>query len=653
MEIKHKIKYYINNGSLNKAKKICAKILEKDPLDIEILEALGYIFFNEDSYEESLSIYKKLHSQKRGNINYLEAIAKCNNELKNYKESILSYEKIVLIDNKNENALAMLGKLYLENSNYQLAIKSFVKLINNNPENFVASLYFSQLMINSYDVIEEKDYPLVEKTINNLYTNNRIAFENLEKISQKILFSKLFKEKLLNDDKGITVNDILILNNQLFYNSLRKNLITNIEVEKFLTKTRKFLLKKIINRKLKNIDQGLEKALISIAIQCFYNEYIWYYDQEEEELIQTLEEEIKNKSLISDNKIKFYLYILFSYKNNVSSEVRLIISELKDVINNDFYKIFIHNIEIENINKDKILSIGKIKNKVSKEISSQYEENPYPRWQSIADINEKEFDKVINTSIFPNNIKILNNQKALDVLVAGCGTGKVAIAAAKLYKNSHIYAFDLSKNSLAYAKRLSDEYRVNNINFYQADILEIKKIKKNFDIIECTGVLHHMNDPLEGLRALLSVLKDDGYLRISLYSTMARSLVRKLRIKIKNENIGLNKKEIINFREKMKVQFKKSNILSSDFYSLSGFRDLFFNLKEHTFLQKEIKDILDKHNLDFLGYYFRDPEIKKKFINTFNDDPKCINLDYWDIFEKNNLHTFSETPSFWCKKNNI
>jgi hypothetical protein len=162
-----------------------------------------------------------------------------------------------------------------------------------------------------------------------------------------------------------------------------------------------------------------------------------------------------------------------------------------------------------------------------------------------------------------------------------------------------------------------------------------------------------MNDPLEGLRALLSVLKDDGYLRISLYSTLARSLVRKLRIKIKNENIGLDQKELINFREKMKVQFKESNILSSDFYSLSGFRDLFFNLKEHTFLQKEIKDILDKHNLDFLGYYFRDPEIKKKFINAFNDDPKCINLDYWDIFEKNNFRAFSETPSFWCKKNNI
>ena len=169
MEIKHKIKYYINKGFLDKAKRICAKILEKDPLDIEILEELGYIFFNEDSYEESLIIYKKLHSQKRTNINYLEAIAKCNNELKNYKESILSYEKIVLIDNKNENALAMLGKLYLENSNYQLAIKSFTKLINNNPENFVASLYFSQLMINSYDIIKEKDYPLIEKTINNFY----------------------------------------------------------------------------------------------------------------------------------------------------------------------------------------------------------------------------------------------------------------------------------------------------------------------------------------------------------------------------------------------------------------------------------------------------------------------------------------------------
>ena len=122
------------------------------------------------------------------------------------------------------------------------------------------------------------------------------------------------------------------------------------------------------------------------------------------------------------------------------------------------------------------------------------------------------------------------------------------------------------------------------------------------------------------------------------------------RMQIEDENIGLNRKDLINFRERMKTRFKKSNIVSSDFYSLSGFRDLFFNLKEHSFSQKELKSILKKFNLEFLGYYFKDPETKKRFINIFDDDPRCLNLDYWGIYEKDNLLTFQMTPSFWCRR---
>ena len=34
------------------------------------------------------------------------------------------------------------------------------------------------------------------------------------------------------------------------------------------------------------------------------------------------------------------------------------------------------------------------------------------------------------------------------------------------------------------------------------DILEISLLEKQFDIIECGGVLHHMNNPIQGLKAL-------------------------------------------------------------------------------------------------------------------------------------------------------
>ena len=39
------------------------------------------------------------------------------------------------------------------------------------------------------------------------------------------------------------------------------------------------------------------------------------------------------------------------------------------------------------------------------------------------------------------------------------------------------------------------------------DILDVELLNNKFDIIECCGVLHHMLDPSEGLKALLNVAK--------------------------------------------------------------------------------------------------------------------------------------------------
>ena len=40
--------------------------------------------------------------------------------------------------------------------------------------------------------------------------------------------------------------------------------------------------------------------------------------------------------------------------------------------------------------------------------------------------------------------------------------------------------------------------------------ITIEQLKKEFDIIECSGVLHHMYKPVEGLKALLGILRKNG-----------------------------------------------------------------------------------------------------------------------------------------------
>ena len=55
-------------------------------------------------------------------------------------------------------------------------------------------------------------------------------------------------------------------------------------------------------------------------------------------------------------------------------------------------------------------------------------------------------------------------------------------------------AVDLSLASLGYARRKSNALGLNNLT-RQADILELGRTGREFDVIESLGVLHHMADP--------------------------------------------------------------------------------------------------------------------------------------------------------------
>ena len=128
-----------------------------------------------------------------------------------------------------------------------------------------------------------------------------------------------------------------------------------------------------------------------------------------------------------------------------------------------------------------------------------------------------------------------------------CGTG-IQILEASRYRNCEITAIDLSNSSISYAKRKVDEYGLKNVNFIEMDLLELASLNKRFDLIECSGVLHHMNDPTKGLLNLFNVLEPKGFLKLGLYSKYAREEILKAREIIKEKDIKPSVDEIRSFR---------------------------------------------------------------------------------------------------------
>ena len=73
-----------------------------------------------------------------------------------------------------------------------------------------------------------------------------------------------------------------------------------------------------------------------------------------------------------------------------------------------------------------------------------------------------------------------------------------AVEAAFQFHHREILAIDLSLASLSYAKRKTEELGIESVKYMQADILDLHKLDRQFDLIECAGVLHHMENPVAG-----------------------------------------------------------------------------------------------------------------------------------------------------------
>ena len=121
---------------------------------------------------------------------------------------------------------------------------------------------------------------------------------------------------------------------------------------------------------------------------------------------------------------------------------------------------------------------------ISIKVSAQYESHPYPRWIRLGlPLNPKPISKIFATSklkLFDTEVCKVSHPR---ILVAGCGTGQHSISTAVRFRNSQVIAVDLSLSSLAYAKRKTEELGIKNIEYIRSDILNLKKLDKQFDII--------------------------------------------------------------------------------------------------------------------------------------------------------------------------
>jgi SAM-dependent methyltransferase len=299
--------------------------------------------------------------------------------------------------------------------------------------------------------------------------------------------------------------------------------------------------------------------------------------------------------------------------------------------------------------------MGAVTGNTSLIVQAQYESNPYPRWQGVPGGKKSTMECFLQQK-FPAIQSTAGFAGPVRMLIAGCGTGQEAIYNQHCIKTSEVLAIDLSLSSLAYAIRRAQELGISDaIQFRQADILQLghfPELQEYFDVICCGGVLHHLENPMEGWKILSGLLRPGGIMLIALYSELGRRPIAFARERIAGLGIPATPEGIRAFRnDLLKMKYTELADLQRDpeIYSMSNCRDLLFHPQEWRYTLEQLKRMLAELELDFVGFYGID-KAQQKYRMLFPGDPCMTNLENWSLFERQYPGTFRAMYQF-CVRN--
>jgi len=393
----------------------------------------------------------------------------------------------------------------------------------------------------------------------------------------------------------------------------------------------------------------------ALAEQCFVNEYVFFADDDESARVEVLRKAVASQLAAGTRVPALWLAAVAAYLplGAIAGSDRLLTQAWPESVKRLLVQQIAEPRE-EDADRQAIARLTSIDEGVSRRVRQQYEENPYPRWIKAAPVHQALPLEAYLWRTLPHlPPPATQATRTLDVLVAGCGTGQEPIELARQLEGARVLAVDLSLVSLGYARRKTREVGALAIEYAHADIMRLGDLDRHFDLIQSYGVLHHLADPVAGLRILTSLLRPGGRMLLGLYSEHARAGVVAARKFISREGYGSMAAEIRRARQDLLAAEQPllgtRLALFRDFYSTSECRDLLFHVNEHRFTLPDIEKALDGLGLRFTGFVVP-AAVRAAYAARFPDDLDQTNLRHWNDFEAEFPYTFVGMYGFWVDK---
>lgn len=447
-----------------------------------------------------------------------------------------------------------------------------------------------------------------------------------------------------------------VLADALLQRVLADAIVSDAFLERMVAFARRATLREIRGQPI--AEPSLPPAtILAIALQSFNTEYIYEESDDDRLHLDALLEDMV-KTLDAGEQVPISWFAVYACYRPLHCLAHA--EEIAKILLATPFRLLAIRQIVEPVEERRLRSsisaLTGVAGEVTVAVQAQYEVNPYPRW-----IRTEQDQLPLSV---PAALKVLFPAADLSgvptspprVLIAGCGTGQHPINTAKRFLGANILAVDLSLSSLAYAVRKTRELGITTIEYRQGDLLALETIPERFDVIESSGVLHHLENPLRGWRILVSLLRPGGLMRVGLYSEAARQDVMQARKLIAAQGYRATPEGIRRSRTAIRAGGQDELLAKiarrDDFYSLSGCRDLLFHVQEHRFTLPQIAEMLEELNLKFIGFEFPDTLAVARYRSTFPDDPTMDRLENWDRFENVYPDTFRNMYQFWVRRRN-
>ncbi|MEO8300965.1 MAG: methyltransferase domain-containing protein [Rhizomicrobium sp.] len=125
-----------------------------------------------------------------------------------------------------------------------------------------------------------------------------------------------------------------------------------------------------------------------------------------------------------------------------------------------------------------------------------------------------EFARLLDAAIAPDAC----------ILEIGCGTGQMSLYLA--HGARRVVGADLTRASLLLGAAAARDFGVDGVQFVETDLHRPGLRAGAFDVVYCSGVLHHTPDPRLAFASLVPLVRPGGMLVIGLYNAFARIPLR-------------------------------------------------------------------------------------------------------------------------------